>query len=292
MDSKNISDSETDSDDDVAINNNDIMYNMMENNTRSEADNSNLNNDYLKNEGNTNLNDILLDYMKDTGYWTKEKCQEEALKYISRDFFQFHNSLVYSIAEQNNWLDEITTHMQVPEFDSKITIKKIESEEDDDPLRKKPRGYWTKEKCQEAALFYRTRTEFQSGHLMAYTTAFRNHWLNEICGHMQRAKDKRKPRGYWTKERLKIESMKYKSAKLFKKDNPGAYVIMSRNGWLNDIFRGHSADAEPDNSFDTDNMYSNESISSSSHLHIPVDIIKEETVINPSNNSGNDEDTT
>jgi predicted GIY-YIG superfamily endonuclease len=44
------------------------------------------------------------------GYWTKEHCREEALKFKTRS--EFHNhSYAYQIAEKNGWLDEICSLM-------------------------------------------------------------------------------------------------------------------------------------------------------------------------------------
>jgi len=42
---------------------------------------------------------------------------------------------------------------------------------------------WSKEKCQEEALKYNTKSEFKSKSL-AYSPAWKNGWLDEICSHM------------------------------------------------------------------------------------------------------------
>ena len=48
----------------------------------------------------------------------------------------------------------------------------------------KPRGYWTKEKCQEEALKYESRSEFYKNSISAYKSSNNNKWLDEICSHM------------------------------------------------------------------------------------------------------------
>jgi hypothetical protein len=50
---------------------------------------------------------------KSPGYWTKEKCHEEALKYSSKTELRQNTSTAYSIAFKNGWLDEICSHMKL-----------------------------------------------------------------------------------------------------------------------------------------------------------------------------------
>jgi len=48
---------------------------------------------------------------KPTGYWTKERCHDEALKYNTRNEFK-KNSTSYQRAIANNWLNDICSHMK------------------------------------------------------------------------------------------------------------------------------------------------------------------------------------
>ena len=101
---------------------------------------------------------------KNIGYWTKEKCLEEALKYKSRYEFQINSQASYKKSRYKGWLNEICSHM-----------KEIH----------KPNGYWTKEKCLKESLRYTNRYDFQKYSLSAYSKALRSKWLNEICSHMK-----------------------------------------------------------------------------------------------------------
>lgn len=47
-----------------------------------------------------------------------------------------------------------------------------------------PRGYWNKERIREIALQFSTRSAFYMGSKVAYNTAHRQKWLDEICAHM------------------------------------------------------------------------------------------------------------
>ena len=45
--------------------------------------------------------------------WTKEKCKEEALKYDNRTSFRINSISAYRKSNDNNWLDEICSHMEI-----------------------------------------------------------------------------------------------------------------------------------------------------------------------------------
>ena len=100
---------------------------------------------------------------KPNGYWTKEKCQEDSLKYNNRSNFQKNSYVAYDKAYKNGWLDDICSHM------TEIY---------------KPKGYWTYEKCKEKALEYKTKYDFYVNNYGAYGRAYRNGWLDDICSHM------------------------------------------------------------------------------------------------------------
>jgi len=101
---------------------------------------------------------------KPNGYWTFEKCKEEALKYYTKKEFHHKSGSAYDSACTHGWLDEIQSHLKG---------------------NRKPNNYWTKEKCKEEALKYETRNEFQRNSRSAYTASRRNFWIDEICIHMR-----------------------------------------------------------------------------------------------------------
>lgn len=99
---------------------------------------------------------------KKHGYWTKEKCFEEALKYESRSEFQKKSGGAYCFLQKHNLLDEACDY----------------------GLKKKPKNYWTKEKCFEEALKYESRSEFKKKSGGAYNFLNKNKLLDEACSHM------------------------------------------------------------------------------------------------------------
>lgn len=167
----------------------------------------------LKNKWLDDICTHMVYVIKPKGYWTKELCQVEALKFNTRTNFEKGNGSAYAAASKNGWLNEICLHMVTP-------------------LSCKPRGYWTKERCYEVALTCQTKLEFSTKYSRAYRNSRINGWLDEVCSHMTQF---RKPNGYWTKERCQIEALKYKSRKEFNDNNRGCYQYASGKGWSNEI---------------------------------------------------------
>lgn len=97
---------------------------------------------------------------KPSGFWTYEKCYNEAKKYKSRKEFEYGkgSSMAYKTARKNGWLDDYTWFEQ----------------------KRKPNGFWTKEQCSKEASLYKTKTEFKNGSKSAYAISRRNNWLNDF----------------------------------------------------------------------------------------------------------------
>ena len=91
---------------------------------------------------------------------------------------------------------------------------------------------WTKERIQEAAKKYSTRSEFANGNRGAYMKAQREGWLNEVCSFMV---SPTKPKGFWTEERLFELAKEYKSRADFYKNEPSAYRIACLRGWIDKV---------------------------------------------------------
>ena len=143
--------------------------------------------------------------------WTYEECAKEALKYNTRSEMYFSNASAYCSAIGNGWMDKISSHML-------LTIRK-------------PIGYWTKELVLEKALMYQRRREFKLNSGDAYSFAWKNGFLNEVCSHMIMIK----PKGYWTFKNCQEEALKYNSRSEFKRKSSSAYGISYNNVWLDEV---------------------------------------------------------
>ena len=125
---------------------------------------------------------------KINGYWTKERCVKNASGYDSiGDWRTSGNGGAYFSARENNWLDECTGHMI---YD------------------KKPSKHWTKKTVLTEARKFSFKNEWAKKSSGSYDKACTNGWLYECTAHMIEI---RKPKGYWTKEKIIAEARKYNS---------------------------------------------------------------------------------
>jgi hypothetical protein len=95
------------------------------------------------------------------------------------------------------------------------------------------KNFWTKEKCHEVALNYKTRIDFQRNSQSAYQIARRNGWLNEICQHINRPPYISRKK--WTKEKCHEVALKCKNRTEFNEIYGGAYEVARINGWLDEV---------------------------------------------------------
>ena len=165
------------------------------------------------------------------GYWTKEKCWLEALKCNTRGEFSAITNGAYNSAYREGWLDEICSHMEIGRNTrtrmkgrwtmetSKEEALKYETRGEfyngskgaynwcwrnecldevcdhmEPPRNTRKTCNWTKEKCQEEALKYETRSEFYRCSSSAYQWCWRNECLDEVCDHMSGVRDNELPR--------------------------------------------------------------------------------------------------
>lgn len=70
--------------------------------------------------------------------------------------------------------------------------------------KRKPNGYWTKEKCAREALKFQTRSELKKEAYVIYRSAIKNRFLDDICKHMLPGNL------IWTKEACKKASLNFK----------------------------------------------------------------------------------
>jgi hypothetical protein len=97
---------------------------------------------------------------KPAGYWTKERCIEEAKKYKTRNEWRCNHPTSYQAACTKKFFNECTKHME---------------------YTRKPAGYWThKENVIKALPNYKTYKDFREKCTSGYQQSIINNWLNEI----------------------------------------------------------------------------------------------------------------
>jgi hypothetical protein len=200
---------------------------------------------------------------KPNGYWTKERCIEEAKKYKRIvDWAKKGNSNSIRIAKNNGWFDECTSHMTIRKtkygYWNKETClgeaikytsrKEWASSNNDSYIAAKRRGIveeccshmevdkveleWTKERCIEEAKKYTSRKQWRDNSIVSYNISNRkNGWVDECTNHMV---DVKKPNDYWTLERCKAEALKYSSRKEWRANSGGSFCRANKNGWINE----------------------------------------------------------
>ena len=148
-------------------------------------------------------------------FWTKEECFEEAKKYITKAQFEKGCPSAYNMAKSYGWFSEYTW------FENGHALEGIK------------RRKWSYESCYEAAKKFKKRSDFMyaKGLSRAYKVARANGWLDDYTWFEEYSK----PAGFWTFERCADESRKYTSRGEFKRNNPSAYTISLRNGWIKDF---------------------------------------------------------
>jgi hypothetical protein len=144
------------------------------------------------------------------GFWTKEKCLAEALKYSVKQHWKKGNNKSYNNARRNGWYDECVIHM-------------VEG--------CKPRNYWTKELCRDEALKFDIKERWKKGHPQTYQAAQRNGWVKELTKHMVEVT---KPNGYWTKERCIENAKKFTNITDWTTANSTPVTNARTNGWYDE----------------------------------------------------------
>jgi hypothetical protein len=145
---------------------------------------------------------------KESGYWTLERCQQDAKRFPTRTAWAEGNPGAYDAAVRNDWVDLCSSHMA---------------------LGKRTNGYWTLGRCQEDARQFHMRTAWLNGSPSGYHAARRKGWLELCCAHMTSTQ---KPVGYWTLERCQEDAKRYQMRTAWGKGCPSGYIAAKRNGWL------------------------------------------------------------
>lgn len=142
---------------------------------------------------------------KPRGYWTLERCMEDAAQYGARLEWSKSNRRAYAAAQRNGWLDQCCANMSGGQF------------------------LWAPESCAEDAAKYSSRREWSLKGSGAYNAAIRLGCLDACCAHMD---SPHKPRGYWTLERCMADAARYSSRIDWQSASRPAYSAAKRKGWI------------------------------------------------------------
>lgn len=152
---------------------------------------------------------------KPKGYWTEEKCLEEARKYKTVREFRVNSESAYATAVRNNWLRNYT-------WLSNLRLTPIKSP-----------GYWTEERCTIEAKKYSTLIEFINGSYSAYRASKTNKWLDKFTW-LEKRSSNSVGYGYWTYEKCYELAKKCNTRLEFENLYKQAYKKASSKNWLKD----------------------------------------------------------
>ncbi len=147
------------------------------------------------------------------GRWDKFSVITEARKYTnSTDWSSCGNSSYY-ISIKNGWFKEATTHFK--------------------PKRRRNR-YWSKDQVALSASKYKTKTEWRLADPCASVVAYQKKWHAEVTKHMTEHSRGgcRKPRNYWTEERILTDAYSFQTVKDWRLTEGSSYRHAQTKGLL------------------------------------------------------------
>lgn len=152
------------------------------------------------------------------GYWTKERCRQEAALYPNTTEFRKSSPYVYQLAKEMGWFEEICLHME------RLFA---------------PKGYWnSKDNCLMEVRKHKTRTSFARNAPTAYWNCLQNGW-DEAFAHMDQILDYS-----ITYEQCAAIAIKCKSQAQMQREHPKYYSYACRHHIIQQIFT-HLPKIEP-----------------------------------------------
>lgn len=137
------------------------------------------------------------------GYWTYDRCKEEALKYKNKTEFKKKCISALNAIRRNEWF-ELFQHMKC----------------------NTGKGYWTYERCKEEIFKYTNLCDCFN------TSLYRHIIINKCDNLLLHLKRNKKPNGYWTYERCKEISLKYEKKNLLQKEFSSVYNNIVKYKWF------------------------------------------------------------
>ena len=170
----------------------------------------------------------------ENGYWTYDRCLEEAKKYSTKADFMEGSTEAYKKSLKEKWFKDYTW------------LK-----------NRKRKTKWSYELCYNLALECRSKSEMKEKDSTAYLTALKNDWVKDYTWFLT-YKELRNlspsPHLIWTYEKCKECALSCKTLAEFRNLYPGAIAISYKKDWLKD-FDWLSKD-EIDIDSKKDNVYS------------------------------------
>ena len=152
---------------------------------------------------------------KPVGYWTEERCIEEAKKHDTKFSWKLNSGGSYYAASHNRWMDKCTIHMVE-------VVKKP----------RKPAGYWhDKKNCMEEAKKYDSTYDWYKHSPQSLLASIKINYFTQCTKHMSvRQRPFSKCRR--TRKKCLEEASHYSSLKSWKKMYSMSYSDAYKYGWV------------------------------------------------------------
>ena len=143
---------------------------------------------------------------KPFGYWTYQRCYEEAKKYRSRGELKKYNQSAYEKARKSGWLDEYTWFEVI--------------------WKKK----WNYETCLKESKKYTSRGEFSEKSSSAWSVSKEKGWIEEYDWLIP----KKKESNYWNRDACYDVAKECTCSSEMNRKYGSAYNAALKNGWIQD----------------------------------------------------------
>ena len=155
---------------------------------------------------------------KPSGYWTLERCIEEALKYKTINEWKLNSQTTFYKSKKLNIFDDCSKHMV-----------------EDVKEPRKPAGYWhDKKNCMKEAKKYDSTYDWYKHSPQSLLASIKINYFTQCTKHMSiRVRPFSKCRR--TRKKCLEEASNYSSLKSWKKLYPISYCDAQKYGWLNYI---------------------------------------------------------
>ena len=184
--------------------------------------------------------------------WSKEKCQEEALKYNHKIDFKKNSKGAYPAALSNGWINDICSHMMplgnkykrmiyrfvFPDNYFYVGLTCNSNRRKKEHLKKSNSAVYDYIQKTKSIPFYEELTDYLE---IDVAQIQEEYWKNksEEDGYLCLNKAKTGALGdynlFWTKEKCYEEALKYNSRTEFMNGCPSAFNSSHKNKWIDDV---------------------------------------------------------
>jgi hypothetical protein len=192
---------------------------------------------------------------------TLDEIKASAARYTNRKAWLEADASAYQIAMRRGVLDEVCEHMprlrrrftreglmaSAAQYASRADWRNADPKEYECALRRglldllgedtgqssrRPKGYWTLERCKASAAEFQSRFRWERNTPSAYNAALKNGWLEECCAHMT---DQRGRKRKWTPDTIAASAQRFRRKSDWLNAEESAYKAAKELGIFDEV---------------------------------------------------------